>query len=146
MPLKDGHAVAAARQLDRRGDAGRPRADDGDFVQLHPGARRHVHAVEIHVRDVVFDAGKVHGRVLAAADAVPGALFFVIAYQRTDSGKRVVFKEDLPRLHQPVLLEQLDDLRDRCMHGTALLTLRIFAVVAAVGLGDDVQGHVSVAS
>ena len=79
--------------------------------------------------------------VLPAADAVAGALLFVVADDGADGGERIVLKEHLARLHEAVLLEELDHGGDGCVDGTSLLTHGVFAVEAAVCLRNDMQRH-----
>jgi hypothetical protein len=83
----------------------------------------------------------MHRSVLSAADAVSGTLFFMVADNGTDSGERVILEEHLPGLQEPVLLKELDHNGDRSMDRTALLTHGLFAVEAAVCLGDNMDRH-----
>ena len=140
LPFKDRHGVTRLRQLDRHGHAGGAAADDGGLLVLFRGAL-HRHAVEVHVGDILLNAGEVDRGILDAADAAARALLFVVADDRADSGHGVVLEELLPRLHQPPLLEHLDDHGDGRMDRAALLAAGILAVEAAVRLRDDMQRH-----
>ena len=140
LPLKHRHRIAGLCQLDGNRHPRRPAADDSGLLVLFLRTFDH-HAVEVHVRDILLNAGKVHRRLLDAADAVAGALLFVVAYDGADRGQWVGLKQDLSRLHQAVFLEELDHVRDRGVNRAALLAARVLAVQAAVCLSDDMKGH-----
>lgn len=99
------------------------------------------HTVKVHFGDVVLYAGEMYWAVFSAADAVSCALFSVVADFGADGRERVVAEEDLSGLHEFVLFEELDDLRNGCVNRAAFLAQRFFAVEAAFGFGDDMQWH-----
>ena len=84
----------------------------------------------------------MHRGVFPAADAIPGTLFFMVADNGADSGEGIILKKHLSGLHEPVLLKELDDNRDRSMDRTALLTHGLFAVETAVCLRDNMDRHI----
>src|SRR5699024_8571243 len=125
--FKKGDAVALLRQPHRDGEARRPRADDGHPLPLGR-LRLELHPIQVGVRNVIFDAGDVYRRALDALDAMPLALLFVVADQRTDHRQGVVAEKHLPRFLQPVLPEQADHVRDGRLDGTACAAAGIFAL------------------
>jgi hypothetical protein len=80
---------------------------------------------------------------LDASYTVTFALFLVVADKGAYCGERIVLKEHPAGLIQLACLEQLDDLRDGGVDGTALLALGIFAAQAAVGFVHNVKCHIS---
>src|SRR5699024_5269727 len=103
--------------------------------------RLELHPIQVGVRNVIFDAGDVYRRALDALDAMPLALLFVVADQRTDHRQGVVAEKHLPRFLQPVLPEQADHVRDGRLDGTACAAAGIFALQAALVFIDNVNGH-----
>ena len=139
--LKDGDAAAGLRQLDRRREARRARANHRDLLAA---GRRALEdgALKVGGRDVALDGREVNGRALAALNAATLALARVVAHQRANGAHGVVGEQQLARLFKPALTKQPDDLRDRCRDRAALkLAKRTFAAQAAVGFLDDVYGH-----
>ena len=62
--------------------------------------------------------------IFPAADTVTGALHLVVADNGTDRGHGVIAKQHVTGFQQAVLLEELNDCRNRCMDGTAPMALR----------------------
>ena len=83
----------------------------------------------------------MYGAVFAASDAMTGALLGVVADFGADGGERVILEENFSGLHQFMLLEELDDLRNWCVNWAAFLTHGLFAVEAAFSFGNYVQRH-----
>ena len=83
----------------------------------------------------------MHRVSLASQYAVSCTLLLMITDNRTDHRHRVVLKKFFPCIHDFVFFEHLDDVRDRCMHRTSLLTHWFLTVQAAVCLIDNMQTH-----
>ena len=139
--LKHRDGAAQLGHLNGDGNAGGTGADHGDLL----AARRRglpLLTVQIRSRDVVLDAREVHRRALAALDARALALARMVAHHGADRAHGVVLEQQLARLFQTTLLEQVDDLRNRRQHWTALkLAERLLAAQAAMCLLNDVDSH-----
>ena len=138
--FKQGHVVALLGQQHRDGDARRAGADDGHPLALG-GLPLQLQPVQMGVGDVVFNAGNVHRRALAAQYTVSLALLFVVAYQRANHTQRVVFKQHLARLFGAVFQKHPDHVRDRGIDGAALAALGNLAVQTAPGFVHHMDGH-----
>ena len=140
FPLEHRDGITLLRHGNGNCHTGRAAADNRHFFILLRGPGD-FHTVQIHFRDVVFNAGEVHGAVFPAADAVAGALLLVVAHDGAYSGHGIVVEQDFARFHQAVFFEKLDYKGNRGMHGAALLAHGFLAVETPVCLGDDVQSH-----
>ena len=140
LPFKHRDGVSLLCQRYGHGHASRAASDDGDLLVLflRPGD---FHAIKEHLRDVVLNTGEMDRHILPAADTVTGALHLVVADNGTDRGHGVIAKQHVTGFHQAVFLEELNDDRNRCMDGTALLAHGLFTVETAVGFVDDMQSH-----
>ena len=84
----------------------------------------------------------MHGRALAALNARALALARMVTDHGADRTHGIVLEQQLTRLFQTTLLEQVDDLRNRRQHWTALkLAERLLAAQAAMCLLNDVDSH-----
>ena len=139
--LKHRDGAAQLSHLNGDGNAGRTGADHGDLL----AARRRglpLLTVQIRCRDIVLDARKMHRRALAALDTRALALARMVAHHGADRAHGVVLEQQLARLFQTTLLEQVDDLRNRRLNRTALkLAERLLAAQAAMCLLNDVDSH-----
>ena len=79
---------------------------------------------------------------LFVQDAMSLTLVFVIADQAAHGGQRIVFKEHPACFVQLICFQELDDLRDRGVDGTALLTLGFFTAETAVRFFHYMKCHV----
>ena len=138
--FKNGHIVTAAGQQYADGDARRAAADDGHALALF---RLHLRLqmVQIGVRDIVFDAGKMHRRAFAAQHAVTFTLLLVVAHQRADDAQRVVLVQHFAGFFLVAGAEQLDRFRDIGADGAAFAAHRLFAVQAAAGFVYNMDRH-----
>lgn len=140
LALKNGHVVAVLGQDDGRRHPGGSAADDPHALPVG-GLPLIAHPGQIGVRDELLQLVELDGRPLLAQHAVPVALGAVVADGGADIAQGVVGEQDLPRLHDLVLLKKLDDLGDGGLDGAALLTHRHLAVQTAGGLIFDMQAH-----
>jgi hypothetical protein len=70
----------------------------------------------------------MHGRALSALDARALALARMVADHGADRAHGIVLEQQLARLFQTTLFEQVNDLRDRCLNRAAFkLAERPFA-------------------
>ena len=129
--FENGNLVAFARKEYRDCQAGRSGADDRD---PHPVGRSRSfdHFCAVGGRNIAFNRRKMNGGSFAAKHTVAFTLVFVVADQTADSGQRVVFKKHPSGFVQLAVKHQLDHGGDRCVDGTALLTLGNFTVQTTV--------------
>jgi hypothetical protein len=69
----------------------------------------------------------------SSENTVAFALIFVAADQTAYRGKRIIFEKHFSGVVQLIVLQQSDHFRNRCIDGTALLTLRYFTAQTTVG-------------
>ena len=141
LGIEDGDPVAVAGQDDGNGEARGACSDDGHPAAVEGRGALH-HLVGIGGGDIVFDDGEVHRHILDAPDAVPLALFLVVADQRADGGEGVVLKEHPAGLVELAVLQEPDDLRDIGVDGAALPAAGLLAAETAVGLFHYMQRHI----
>ena len=140
LAFKNRHLITVSRHQNGDGDAGRAGAHDGYLDAVGPG-RTLDHLGGIGAGNVVFNDGEMDRCSFSAQNAVTLALLFVVADQTADGGQGIILKEHPTCLVQLVGLQQLDDFRNRCIDGTALLTLGVLAAQTAVRLVHNMQRH-----
>ena len=140
LPFKHRDGISLLCQRNGHGHARRAASNNGDILVLflRPGD---YHTIKEHLRDVVLNTGEMDRHIFPTADTVTGTLHLVVTDNGTDRGHGVIAKQHVTGFHQAVLLEELNDDRNRCVDGTALLAHGLFAVETAVGFVDDMQSH-----
>jgi len=125
--FKHRDGTAQLGHLNGHGNAGRTGTDHGNLL----AARRRglpLLAVQICSRDIVLDARKMHRCALTALDARTLTLARMVTDHGTDRTHGIVLEQQLTRLFQTALFEQIDNLRDRRLNRAAFkLTERLFA-------------------
>ena len=88
-----------------------------------------------------FIVVKLDWSTLAAKDAVPGALSFMVADRSTDDAHGIVLKKPLSRFHHLVVFEGLYDFRNGGVDGAVLDTHGDLAVQTPSGVHFNLQRH-----
>ena len=140
LAVKYRDAVTIAGENYSDGEAGRTRSDDGNLPPVE-WLRTFYHLVGIGGGDIVFNHRKMNRDIFNSADAVTFTLLFVVAYERADRSKRVVFKEHPTGIVQLSGFQQTDHFRDVGMNRAALLAAGLFTAKAAVGFLHYMQCH-----
>ena len=97
--------------------------------------------VKIGIRDIILDTGKMNRRALTSQNAMPLALLVMVADQRADDAQRIVLVKHRTSILFVPGTEQLDDLRDVGVDGTALPAHGLLTMQAAAGFVYHMDGH-----
>ena len=139
--LKHGDSAPQLGHLNGNGNAGGTGADHGDLLAARR-CRLPLLAVQIRRRDIVLDARKMHRRTLATLNTRTLTLSGVVADHGADGAHRIVLEQQLARLLQTALLEQVDDLWNGRLHRAPLnLAECPFAAQTTIRFLDDVDSH-----
>ena len=123
------HHIILPKPKVRNGDSQAGRAG-ADHRHLFPVGFRffNFHSIQIHIGDIILNAGKMDGGVFLSPNAMTGTLLLVIAHNAANGGQRIVSEQDIARFHQFILLKQADHLGDWRVHRAKLLTHGLFTV------------------
>ena len=135
--LEDGHIVALLREVARAREAGRARADDGDFLRIGGALDRLDLFIrgELTVSDEALKAANRDGLPALREDAVLLALVLLRADAAADGWQRIRLLDGRDGTVEVALLDLADEGRDVNRDRAALAALRDLAVQAALCLG-----------